>query len=113
MTGQQPRSDTDLLQLKEDDLYALIGDDLAGPQAFPLTQSELIERGQAWFNANLDRLRAVVCPHAKQLTEETEARSALIAVADLLAGVILHVAPVKVAALILKVGVKKLCRLDT
>ena len=102
----------DILQLAEADLYEMIGDEVAGRQVFPLTREELIERGRAWWRAHLDQIRSVVCPHARELIAETDSWSALIAIADLLAGIIFHVAPVKVAALVVKAGIRKLCEND-
>lgn len=105
-------SDKDLLRLAEHDLYEMIGDELAGHPVFPLTRDELIERGRAWYRAHLDQIRSVVCPHAETLTEDSDVQSALIAVTDLLAGAILHVTPVRVAALVIKAGVRKLCEVE-
>jgi len=106
------KTNRDLNQLSEDELYEMIGQELAGKPMFPLTRNELIQRGRAWYSTNIDNVRAAICPHAKTLTEDNDERAAIIAVADLLTGLLIHVTPVTAAALIVKIGIKKLCGID-
>lgn len=99
----------ELSAMSEQDLLVSIGTDLAGKPAMPISRQELLERGQAWFRHNAQELRVVICPKAKELVKETDMQKAIIAVADLMAGILIHVAPFKVAALIVRAGVEKFC----
>jgi hypothetical protein len=98
--------------MSEMELFVSIGADLTGKPALPVSQQELLERGQAWFKKNLQTIRGTVCPKAQQIVQENDTQKAIIAVADLLASILIHVAPFKVAALIVKAGVNKLCNED-
>jgi hypothetical protein len=95
--------------MSEAELFAAIGADLTGRAALPASQQELRERGKAWFKNNVQKLSAAVCPYAQKLAEETDTQKAIVAIADLIASVTIHIAPFKVAALIVKAGVRKLC----
>lgn len=100
---------SDLLSLPDDDLLASIGESLVGRSALPRSKDELIALGRAWFQANLSKIREVVCPHAPQLLKETNREKLVTTLADMLAAVFFSVAPVTVAVLIVRVGVEKLC----
>ncbi len=99
----------DLLSFSEDDLLASIGESLVGRSALPRSRAELIALGRAWLQANLNKIRELVCPHAPQLLKETNLEKLVTTIADMLAAVFYSVAPVTVAVLIVRVGVEKLC----
>jgi hypothetical protein len=99
----------ELLALSDDDLLASIGESLVGRSALPRSRAELIALGSAWFQANLSKIRELVCPHAPQLLKETNLEKLVTTIADMLAAAFFSVAPVTVAVLIVRVGVEKLC----
>jgi len=101
--------DDRILRLTKSELLASIGADLTGKSALPSTAAELVARAQAWLKANANKIRGAVCPHAQKIAKETDTKAAVIAVADLISSVVIHVAPFKVAALVIKVGVEKVC----
>lgn len=103
-----------LLAASDDELFQLLGTELSGTQALPLSPAELIERGRRWFSAQEDMLRATVCinPRVKALTLENRDDLALAAaLADVLASLVLPVTPVTLAALIVRRGLKTFCEL--
>jgi hypothetical protein len=100
------------LSLTEDDLLALLGSELAGPQALPLRPAELIERGKRWFAAKRVLLEAQVCSSGtvKAFALTTNDNSAIaVELAKLLAGLVLPVNPVTLAVLLVKKGLKTFC----
>lgn len=99
----------DWLALSDDDLLASIGESLVGRSALPRSRAELMALGRAWFEANLHKIRKVVCPHAPQLLKETNIEKLVTVIADMLAAAFFSVAPVTVAVLVVRVGVEKLC----
>jgi hypothetical protein len=101
-----------LVEASEDDLYRLLATDLLGPQAFPMHPTALVERGKRWFSAQRQRLATTLCPNEKlrQMAVESSDEVALVTgVADIIVGMVLPVAPVTLAALIVKVGLTRLC----
>lgn len=100
-----------ILTLREEELYEILGNDLikGQKQAFPLTQSQIIDRGKKWFNAKVELLRKSVCPYQKTIATESDEKKALVQVADLVAKLTLGVSPFAIAALLLKIGLKHLC----
>jgi hypothetical protein len=98
-----------LLLLSDDDLLASIGESLVGRSALPRSKAELIALGRAWFQANLDKIREVVCPYAPELLKETNLEKLVTVIADMLAISFFSVAPVTLAVLVVRVGVEKLC----
>ena len=107
-----PPNMNDLIDKSEAELYETLGKELTSKQAFPLSGAEALGRGKAWFNAHLTAFRSVICSESsfKFLTEENDTKTAMIAVAELIAKVTTGVAPVTVAALLVKIGVKKICQ---
>ena len=100
------------LSMTEDDLLALLGTDLAGPQALPLRPSELVERGRRWLVAQHEYLEAQVCSceSIKQFTLATTDNTAIaVELARLLVGLVLPVNPVTLAVLLAKKGLKTFC----
>jgi hypothetical protein len=100
------------LAMSEDDLLALLGTDLAGPQALPLRPSELVERGRRWLTAQHVYLEEHVCSSesVKQFALTTNDNVAIaVELARLLAGLILPVNPVTLAVLLTKKGLKTFC----
>jgi len=98
-----------LLALSDEDLLASIGESLVGRSALPRSRAELIALGRAWLQANLNKIRGIVCPHAPQLLKETNLEKLVSTIADMLAAAFFSVAPVTVSVLVVRVGLEKLC----
>ncbi len=99
-------------ETSEVDLYAEIGRQLAGKQAFALNHADLVERGQRWFAAQTDRLRDLICGGAFEevVSNDSDRKKALLAISDLLAKYYFDIAPMTIAALILKITVRAFCK---
>jgi hypothetical protein len=107
-----PNEVADRLSMTEDDLFALLGSEITGPQALPLRPAELIERGKRWLGAQRELLHAQVCSSVtlKSFTLTTTDNSAIaLEVAKLIVGILLPVNPVTLAALLVKRGLKSFC----
>lgn len=105
-------SEKALMGLPEDEILALIGADLVGPQALPLRPAELVERSKRWLTAQRDYLEEQICSNAgiKQFVSQTTDNVAIATeLAKLLAGLLLPVNPVPLAVLLAKRGLKTLC----
>ena len=100
-----------LLSLDEQRLYELIGRELTGRQALPMTPAELAERGRKWFRAHRDQIQRSVCDSRtlRELTERSDELQLVAAIADLIAAICVDVAPTTVAVLLLKHGLNRLC----
>lgn len=99
-----------LAQLSEDDLYASLGQHLTARQAFPLTKPQQIQRGQQWFTAKLATFRTSVCPELPRiLAEDSDEKTLILSIGDIIATAVIGVPPLVVSALIVKIGVKTLC----
>lgn len=81
----------------------------------PAGGKQRAEKARTWLAQNRARLRAMVCPDPTVRRflscEATEDKLLLAAaVADLIAGIFANVAPVTVAVLLVKQGLKSLCQ---
>jgi hypothetical protein len=98
--------------LTEDELYAAIAADLVGRQALPMTAIELAERGRRWFAAQRDVLKQRVCASTEVkafVDDKSENVTLVVETAKLLAGLLLPVNPVIVAALLVRRGLRSFC----
>jgi hypothetical protein len=105
-------SEKALLDLPEDEILALIGADLAGPQALPLRPAEQVERARRWLTAQRDYLEEQICSNdgIKQFVFQTTDNVAIATeLGNLLAGLLLPVNPVPLAVLLAKRGLKTFC----
>ena len=103
-----------LLQLTEDDLFESLGKHLTARQAFPLTKLQMVERGKQWFTAKLALFRTNICPKVPQiLTQDSDEKTVILSIADIIANAVIGAPPIMVAALIVKIGVKNLCQGST
>lgn len=101
--------DPDLHSLTTMDLFESIGRDLTGTPALPPSREELVAKGRAWHEANVGKIRKIVCPHSAELLKETNFEKLITIIADMLAAATFSVAPVKIAVLTVRIGVEKLC----
>ena len=106
-----------LRDLEEDDLLELIGAELAKHEeaALPFSREELISKGKKWLQGNWNALHDTVCasPQIRELVEKAGSKSQLIlAVSDLITGLVTGVTPITVAYLLTKTGIEKLCEPD-
>jgi hypothetical protein len=100
-----------LLQLTEDELFESLGRHLTARQAFPLTKSQMVERGQQWFKAKMALFRTYICPKVPQiLAQDSDEKTVILSIADIIANAVIGVPPLMVAALIVKIGVKTFCQ---
>jgi hypothetical protein len=100
-----------LLNASTDELFELLGRDLVGKQAFPLSSEELIERAKGWFSAQTGRIQAVICTPsvAEGFIVDSDERKLMLALADLLLKAHFGVGPVTLSSLVVKIGLKKFC----
>ena len=100
-----------LLNASTDELFELLGRDLVGQQAFPLSPEELIERAQGWFSAQSATIQAAICSPsvAESFVAQSDERQLLLVLADILFKANLGVAPLTLSAFVLKIGLKKFC----
>jgi hypothetical protein len=100
-----------LMQLTEDELFESLGKHLTARQAFPLSKSQMVERGKQWFTAKLVLFRTHICPKVPQiLAQDSDEKTVILSIADIIANSVIGVPPLMVAALIVKIGVKTLCQ---
>lgn len=100
-----------LAQMSQDDLYESLGKHLTMRQAFPLTKPQQVERGKQWFTAKLTTLRTNICPKVPQiLTKDSDEKTLILSIGDIIATVVIGVPPLVVSALIVKIGVKTFCQ---
>lgn len=112
MSEDYHQESLDRLSMTEDELLALLGNDLAGTQALPLRPSELAESGRRWLAAQREYLEENICSSEsiRQFTLATTDNSTIaIELAKLLAGLLLPVNPVTLAVLLAKKGLKSFC----
>lgn len=108
-------SDSDikkLLNLSEEELYTKLGREFAGNQAFPSDTRELVERGRRLFNAQIKRISPLVCENntiKKMVNDNSEDSHIVMEIVNLIASIALPVAPINLAVLLVKRGVKKCC----
>ena len=109
---QDANSSSDrLLNASTEELFELLGRDLAGRQAFPLSSEELVEQAKGWFSAQTKTIQAAICTPsiAKIFVAECDERELLLGLADILVEKQFGVAPLTLSALVLKIGLKKFC----
>jgi hypothetical protein len=102
------------LSSDDSELLRALGSELTGPQAFPLQPRELAERGTRWLSAQTAYLQQHVCSNSSIRSfatskEQSDDITIVVELAKLLAGLILPVNPVTLAALLVKRGLNVLC----
>jgi hypothetical protein len=105
-----------LLALSEDDLYLEIDRQLM-PPGFRIDLRGIdvkVESGKSWFEEWRTRIRDRICtPTARasldRAIEAPGSGTLLIAIADMIAGIVVGVSPVTVAALVVKLGLGRFC----
>ncbi len=102
--------------LSEDELLIKIGKDLAEQEVFmvPPSKRALLKKGQRWFEKHYVEFEKAIClnEEAKALSNlaDTDTLTILTAVADLISSICIGVSPFTVAQLLLKRGLKVLCK---
>jgi hypothetical protein len=101
------------LSLDEAELLRSLGAETTGPQAFPLQPRELVERGTRWLKAQTAYLQQHVCSSSDIQSfatgKQNDDVTIVLELAKLLAGLVLPVNPVTLAALLVKRGLNVLC----
>jgi hypothetical protein len=94
-----------------DDLLELVGTELMGRNAAADPKSQVIDRARRWLRQKLATLHPAICGSevVKQVLESSDRVALITAVADVIAGLIVGVSPVTVAAILTKLGLKRLC----
>lgn len=103
-----------LLGQDEKSLYAALGAELIGPQAFPTDPGMLIAAARGWLADRKSSIEVAVCLNArvKDLVTNSRKRDRILlvsAVADLISSVVSGVSPVTVSVLLVKEGLETLC----
>jgi hypothetical protein len=112
MTASLESQSLERLSLEEDELLAMLGADLVGPQAMPLRPAELVDRARRWLAAQHGELQVQICSNnvVKQFaTAKDDPLAIAVELAKLLAGLLLPVNPVTLAVLLAKKGLKSFC----
>jgi len=105
-------TETQYLQLNETELYELIDKEIHDKQsnAFPASTKELTEKGRRWFESKFQLLKDSICPYKESILNESDESKAFIETVDLISKLTLGIAPAKLAALLIKIGIKHLCK---
>jgi hypothetical protein len=101
-----------LLGSSEEYLLQNLGQDLMGPQAFPMPVRELVEGAERWLGAQTSYLQTHICNKnvlRKAVTESDDSVSIVIELVNLLTSLVLPVNPITLAVLLTKRGLKSFC----
>ena len=104
-----------LLQLSNDDIFAEIGQQVISRRVLLPTRLELINEAKRWFEERRSNIIRKVCKskRIKDLVNRSSAESTRLylisAVADVILSATGNVAPLTVAVLLVRQGVKSLC----
>lgn len=100
------------LSLTEEETFEKIGSEISsGQDAFPPDKQELIRTGKRWWTHNRERLLTSVCSSEviKNISESGDELALVVAVLDLISGIMTGISPATVAVLIVKLGLGKVC----
>lgn len=101
------------LNWNEENIFAELGDELTGIQALPLTPKQLAERGQRWFSKKYETFQEIVCS-SDELKNfalgKSENAELVTETAKLLATLFLPVNPINVAVILVKKGLRTVCK---
>jgi hypothetical protein len=100
-----------LIGKSEVDLLADLGGDLLGRGAVPASIEVKIKAARGWITENEGRIKNCVCTKRVQKRVEADAGEIeiFVAIGDLLLEQFAHVAPLSLAALIVKAGIHSYC----
>jgi hypothetical protein len=115
MANVESNEISNLLALSEDELLAKIGIDVAGEslRLRPPSVQDLIQKGREWLIANMQMLQNQVCRDLelrRMVENPTDNQVLAIAVLDLITSYVVGVSPITVTALLIKRGLRNLCR---
>ena len=105
-----------LSDLNESELLIKIGMDLVENEMLiaPPSKQALLEKGQNWFENNYINFEKAICLNEKARSfsdySDTDTVTILAAIADLISSICISVSPFTVAQLLLKRGLKVLCK---
>lgn len=100
------------LSLTEEEVFEKIGSEISSGQgAFPPDKQELIRTGKRWWTHNREHLLTIVCRSEvmKSIFESGDELALVVAVLDLISGLMTGISPATVAVLIVKLGLEKAC----
>lgn len=100
-----------LIEKRESDLLADLGSDLLGRGAVPAAIEVKIKVARGWLRENEGRIKNCVCTERVQALVKADAGpiEICVAVGDLLLEQFAHVAPLSLAALLVKAGIRSYC----
>jgi hypothetical protein len=104
--------------LKSDiaDLYIKIGCELQGYTVFPVPQEQLRRIAREWLKKKRHKIANYVCSNetiillASNTTKKQDKINLILALADLISSLVVGVSPVTVSVLLVREGIKTLCK---
>jgi hypothetical protein len=110
MTG----SEAELINLADEELFAVIGQDVAGRAGAQLPYSDYVSIGKEWFESRLSHLQSYVCAPelSERLLRESDEGKLVRELVDLLGSLLLGVRPAAIATLIVRIGLRRFCLAD-
>lgn len=112
MDKTPPQEILSTLSLTEEEMFEKIGIEISsGQDAFPPEKQELIRTGKRWWTHRKEHLLNSVCSSdvIKSIFESGDELALVVAVLDLISGIVTGVSPATVAVLIVKLGLEKAC----
>ena len=104
---------SDLDYLDEERLLEMIGMELYRKErsALPIDTNELIARARNWIDQNWEAFREAICKteSIQELVANNSTKQLVLAIADLISGLITGVSPITVAILLTKTGIEEMC----
>ena len=108
-----PEVAAELLSLSEDDLFAIVGDEVASHQglALPMSRPQKATLGRSWLDRNFEELSKKICSAAllKDLSTESDTKALALALLPMLGLATETVSAVVVAVLIARIGLRRFC----
>jgi hypothetical protein len=100
-----------LLSKNEDELLADLGSDLLGRGATPPSIDVRLKAARGWLKDNAARIKGIVCTKRVQklVQEDAGPTEVCVALGDLLLDQFAGIAPLSLAALVVKIGVRSYC----
>jgi len=107
----------DLLEQDANILFIKIGKELIGDSAFMHhNEKELIDLARSWLKRNKQKILELICEDEKiiklykPLMDNTTKVQLVVAIFDLISGVLIGVSPLVVSTLLVKYGIENFCQ---
>lgn len=100
------------LSFTEEEVFEKIGAELSSGQgAFPPNKEEFVRMGKRWWTHNRERLFTSICSSEaiKNVFESGDELALIVAILDLISGIVTGISATTVAVLIVKLGLEKAC----